>query len=50
MILTLEVTAPQSAKLGGGKRQMFDADGGSIGRDEDNALAYPQPRCRAITP
>ena len=41
MILTLEVTAPQSAKLGGGKRQTFDADGGSIGRDEDNTWVLP---------
>jgi type VI secretion system protein ImpI len=37
VILILEVTSPQPKKLGGASRQTFHAEGGSIGRDNDNS-------------
>jgi type VI secretion system protein ImpI len=37
VILILDVTAPQPAKLGGASRQTFGAEGGTIGRDNDNS-------------
>jgi type VI secretion system protein ImpI len=37
VILILEVTSPQPAKLGGASRRTFHAEGGSIGRDNDNS-------------
>ena len=37
MILILDVTSPQPAKLGGASRQTFGAEGGTIGRDNDNS-------------
>ncbi|MPY87878.1 MAG: type VI secretion system-associated FHA domain protein TagH [Luteitalea sp.] len=36
MVLTLEVTAPQAAKLGEASRRVFSAAGGSIGREMSN--------------
>jgi type VI secretion system FHA domain protein len=37
VILILEVTSPQPTKLGGASRRTFHAEGGSIGRDNDNS-------------
>jgi type VI secretion system FHA domain protein len=37
VILTLDVTSPQPAKLGGASRQTFGPEGGTIGRDSDNS-------------
>src|SRR5688572_21103288 len=36
MILTLEITGPQGAKLGSDGRKLFRAAGGTIGRLADN--------------
>ena len=44
MILILEVTSPQRAKLGGASRQTFDTDGGSIGREDDNSWVLPHAK------
>ncbi len=43
MILTLEVTGPQAAKLGPAHRKVFSADGGTIGRLPDNDWVLPDP-------
>lgn len=43
MILTLEVTGPQAAKLGSSARKVFRASGGTIGRLPDNSWALPDP-------
>src|SRR5687768_3190376 len=43
MILTLEVTGPQSAKLGAARRKIFDATGGTIGRLRENDWSLPDP-------
>lgn len=43
MILTLEVTGPEAAKLAGASRKVFDACGGTIGRLADNAWVLPDP-------
>ena len=44
MILILEVIATQPATPGGTSRQTFREDGGSIGRDSDNAWVLPDPK------
>ena len=44
MILILEVTSPQATKLGGASRQTFSAEGGSIGRDNDNTWVLPHSK------
>ena len=44
MILILEVTSAQRAKLGGASRQTFDTDGGSIGRENDNSWVLPHAK------
>src|SRR5215208_4922179 len=43
MILTLEITGPQAAKLGAACRKVFHASGGTIGRLPDNQWALPDP-------
>ena len=43
MILTLEVTSSQGAKLGA-SRQVFRRDGGTIGRESDNSWVLPHPK------
>jgi type VI secretion system FHA domain protein len=44
VILILEVTSPQAAKLGGASRQTFGEEGGSIGREEDNSWVLPHSK------
>jgi len=44
VILILEVTGPQSAKLGGAGRQTFTVEGGSIGRENDNSWVLPHSK------
>ena len=44
MILILEVTSPQATKLGGASRQTFSAEGGSLGRDNDNTWVLPHSK------
>ena len=44
MILILEITSPQSTKLGGASRQTFNEDGGSIGREHDNSWVLPHSK------
>ena len=43
MILTLEVTGSQAAKLGAARRKTFNASGGTIGRLRDNYWSLPDP-------
>jgi type VI secretion system FHA domain protein len=43
MILTLEVTGPQSDALGHARRKVFGIDGGTIGRLPDNTWVLSQP-------
>lgn len=43
MILTLEVKGQQAANLGAGKRKVFNAIGGTIGRLPDNDWVFPDP-------
>lgn len=43
MILTLEVTGPQTGYIGGATRKVFDAAGGTIGRLPDNHWMLPDP-------
>jgi type VI secretion system FHA domain protein len=43
MILTLEITGPEAAKLGPERRKVFDAAGGSIGRHADCAWVLQDP-------
>jgi type VI secretion system FHA domain protein len=43
MILTLEITGPQAAKLGPAARKVFRSAGGTIGRLPDNHWALPDP-------
>src|SRR5262245_13811106 len=42
--LTLEVAGTQAAKLGGASRQIFGAEGGTIGRSPQNSFVLPNPR------
>ena len=44
MILILEVTSPESSKLGGASRQTFNTGGGSIGREHDNSWVLPHAK------
>jgi type VI secretion system FHA domain protein len=43
MILTLEVMGEQAAQLGAGRRKVFNAIGGTIGRLPDNDWVLPDP-------
>jgi type VI secretion system protein ImpI len=43
MILTLEITGPEAAKLGAERRKVFDAAGGTIGRQADCAWVLQDP-------
>src|SRR5262245_6120550 len=43
MILTLEVTGPQTGYIGGATRKVFNAAGGTIGRLPDNHWTLPDP-------
>jgi type VI secretion system FHA domain protein len=43
MILTLEITGPQTGYIGGATRKVFDAAGGTIGRLPDNHWMLPDP-------
>jgi type VI secretion system FHA domain protein len=43
MILTLEITGPEAAKLGPERRKVFDAVGGTIGRQADCAWVLQDP-------
>ncbi|HKE93042.1 MAG TPA: type VI secretion system-associated FHA domain protein TagH [Povalibacter sp.] len=43
MILTLEVMGEQAAQLGAGRRKVFNAIGGTIGRLPDNDWVFPDP-------
>jgi len=43
MILTLEVTGPQSDALGHARRKVFGIDGGTIGRLPDNTWVLAEP-------
>ena len=43
MILTLDVSGPEAAKLGVDTRKIFDSAGGTIGRLPDNAWVLPDP-------
>jgi len=43
MILTLEVTGPQSSGLGHERRKVFGTDGGTIGRLPDNTWVLSEP-------
>jgi type VI secretion system protein ImpI len=43
MILTLDVTGPQAAKLGPAHRKVFGVNGGTIGRLPDNDWVLPDP-------
>jgi type VI secretion system FHA domain protein len=43
MILTLEVTGPQAARLGASGRKLFRESGGSIGRLPRNDWSLPDP-------
>lgn len=43
MILTLEITGPEAAKLGPERRKVFDAAGGTIGRQADCAWVLQDP-------
>ncbi|MGH8189752.1 MAG: type VI secretion system-associated FHA domain protein, partial [Steroidobacteraceae bacterium] len=43
MILTLEVVGEQAQDLGAGRRKVFNAIGGTIGRLPDNDWVFPDP-------
>jgi type VI secretion system FHA domain protein len=43
MILTLEITGPEAAKLGAERRKVFDSSGGTIGRQADCAWVLQDP-------
>jgi type VI secretion system FHA domain protein len=43
MILTLEITGPEAARLGPERRKVFDASGGTIGRQSDCAWVLQDP-------
>ncbi len=43
MILTLEVTGPEAARLGAAHRKVFDSMGGTIGRLPDNSWVLSDP-------
>lgn len=43
MILTLEVIGEQATDLGAGRRKVFNAIGGTIGRLPDNDWVFPDP-------
>ena len=43
MILTLEVMGPEAAKLGAASRKVFNATGGTIGRQPDNSWVLLGP-------
>ncbi|MPZ18967.1 MAG: type VI secretion system-associated FHA domain protein TagH [Luteitalea sp.] len=47
MILTLDVTAPEAARLGSARRGVFSAEGGSIGRETSNDWVLPHSRVSA---
>jgi len=49
VILTLEITSSSSSSSldGSESRQMFDAAGGSLGRDTDNSWVLPHPKVSA---
>ena len=48
VILTLEVTGPQAARMGGAGRQEFGPDGGSIGRENGNTWVLPHTKVSGI--
>lgn len=43
MILTLEISGPEAAKLGAASRKVFDEAGGTIGRLPDNSWVLQDP-------